>query len=474
MDTCLYTSEQLNDDTLVEHTIPESLGGRVRSRFVTSSAFNGHCGECLVPALKMPYATILNRLGPLLPNAHQSGQLRVDVIGEAPGLALDDEGVLTRLNLEIVARDEQTNRPRVIVGANEGAIRQIMHQAGARDDQIILSMVPATSANVFYTTVPVIWKEIEIAALNSVLLTFDHLLRNRPHRFTRASEFDEVRAFIRNTVGNRQVADGEPLHRMSLGLQYQNMQLFDTLRSNVPQPVSPFEHVLFASANVATRTLDLVWLVLGFDPFGFRISGWQGDSFTLVFVNPILRDTECSDLVELPSSHLLCAPTNRRAFPDNGTSSDTMQTALDEVSHRRRDAWEEAVYYVEMNADDLITSNLRLAGDLIGGTTSLSELVSRRLRRMYGRQVDDEDFARYIEQIVAQRSGNLEVAVRDQNYIADGDDSGVSWDDWLQFYRECLDAVVEDHGKPGDAFRSNSGIIQDRVDARALGEQPNH
>ena len=111
-DTCLFTSAPLNESTKVEHTIPESLGGRVRSSVVSSTDFNEGWGETLVPALKKPYAMIMNRLGPLLPGIHQSGQLRVDVRGEAPGLALDDEGVLTRQNLDIVARRGQRREPR--------------------------------------------------------------------------------------------------------------------------------------------------------------------------------------------------------------------------------------------------------------------------------------------------------------------------------------------------------------------------
>lgn len=170
MDTCLYTSAPLDASTNIEHTIPESLGGRVKSRFVLSTAFNERCGELLVPALKKTYATLLNRLGPLLPGIHKSGKLRVDVRGETTGLALDDEGVLTRLNIDIIARDEETGRPKSVVGTNEKAIRQILKQAGAKDEDIVFSMVPASTANVFYTTVPIIWADIEVAALNSLFL----------------------------------------------------------------------------------------------------------------------------------------------------------------------------------------------------------------------------------------------------------------------------------------------------------------
>ncbi len=471
-DTCLFTSAPLNESTKVEHTIPESLGGRVRSSVVSSTDFNEGWGETLVPALKKPYAMIMNRLGPLLPGIHQSGQLRVDVRGEAPGLALDDEGVLTRQNLDIVARDEETNRPRSVVGTSEKAIRGILKQAGARDDQIVFSMVPASTATTFYTNAPVIWKELEVAALTSTLLTFDHLTRDTGRRFTRSDELLEARQFIRQAVDTRRIQDGEPLNRMSLGMQYENLELFRELRTKVSQDVSPFEHTLIASANVATRTLDLVWNAFGFDPFGFRFRNWTGEGFTLVFVNPILAKTQVSELVEIPSTMLLCKPTDRRAFPDQFTTGDEMQQAMAEISCARQEAWNDAVYLVEMEADDLIRANLALAGDLADGETRMRQLIERRLIRMYGRKAGDSDFVADVESIVDERMGSVRSEMLNETYFADAENADISWDQWLAAYRDCLGNAVKQHGKPGDAFQASSGIIHDKVDAQPLGQEP--
>jgi hypothetical protein len=186
LDTCLFTGVPLDYKTRVEHTIPESLGGRIETRRVTSSDFNERWGSLLVAALKAPYASIMNRLGPLMPEAHHSRMVRIDVAGEIPGLILDEDGVVTRDGLEIIAKDPRTKRLRVIIGSDEKAIRKKHRQEGARDDQITLSYVPASSANYHTTTVPIIWGDIELGALTATLLSFDELLRDQGNRFTRS------------------------------------------------------------------------------------------------------------------------------------------------------------------------------------------------------------------------------------------------------------------------------------------------
>jgi hypothetical protein len=99
-------------------------------------------------------------------------------------------------------------------------------------------------------------------------------------------------------------------------------------------------------------------------------------------------------------------------------------------------------HLVEMNADDLIMSNLRLTGHLIDGTTLLLEFVSRWVRRVYGLQTDDPEFWQYVEQAVCQHAGQIESGFQEQVYVADGESENVARDEWLSFYRRCLDLVV--------------------------------
>jgi hypothetical protein len=81
MDTCLFTGEELTPTTKQEHTIPKALGGRIKSRFVTSDTFNNFCGARLDFVLKLAYEPLLNQLAPLLPRTSQPGMMPIDVPG---------------------------------------------------------------------------------------------------------------------------------------------------------------------------------------------------------------------------------------------------------------------------------------------------------------------------------------------------------------------------------------------------------
>src|SRR5271166_6319473 len=114
MATCLFTGEALTPTTKVEHTIPRSLGGRIKSRVVSCDSFNARCGERLDPYLARRYAHLMNVLSPLLSQEHRTGQLTVDAPGEPAGLVLV-EGALTRKNVAIVERYAATKRPRSVL-----------------------------------------------------------------------------------------------------------------------------------------------------------------------------------------------------------------------------------------------------------------------------------------------------------------------------------------------------------------------
>lgn len=471
--TCLFTGEALDDSTIVEHTIPESLGGRVKSTLVAGTRFNNAWGSSLVPAIKKPYALLMSRLGSLLPGAHRSGMIRVDVPGEVSGLVLDDEGVLTRQGISIVCRDPETNRPRSVVGENERELRKLLRTVGAKDDQMVMSFVNATEATNFFVKAPVIWKDLEIAALVSILLTFDHLTNATEYRFTRSEVTVEIRRMIEQVVLQNQPVDGDWLNSISLGMQYEKLELYKSLRSRAGTPESPFEHTLIASANLPTQTLDLVWNAFGFDPFGFRIHGWQSESFTLVFTNPILHGTHASDLKVLPESMLLCSPTNRRAFPDSVTESD-MTRAMNEVSDARSNAWGDVVHHVEMSADEFIISNLKLSGDLAGIETPMKKLVQNRLIRMYGRMAEDNDFVKFTHDLVEKQIQNVLAPVAVEVYVADTDGASITWDQWLAVYRTCLTETTSSFGKPGDSSVKDGGMFIGAENTNTIGNEPKY
>lgn len=258
--TCLFTGEVLTDSTKEEHTIPESLGGRIESRIVSSSDFNEKSGNYLDPILKSVYEPFLNHLAPLLPSANQPGKMAVEVPGEKSGLYLE-RGEISRKNV-VVTKDDD-GKIVSATGENPKSLEKIGRQLGK---EMKLSLAPATDASFFLKKSPVIAHEIEIAALRSAMLTFDHCLDGNALRFTRDAQLDPVRRFVADAVTTRQI-DSATLHGFSLGVQYEKLGLYKRLRQQVTVPPTAFEHVLFAAANSSGRCLDLVWSVFGIDPF---------------------------------------------------------------------------------------------------------------------------------------------------------------------------------------------------------------
>ena len=194
MPTCLFTGESLTPTSKVEHTIPRALGGRIKSRIVSSDNFNARCGDKLDPFLARRYARLTNVLAPLLSQEHRTGKLAVDAPGEPAGLVLDD-GAITRSNVVVVERDPVTNRPRSALAEDVSAFKKIAKEAGWTT--MTSSVVPPMKGDrVFVRDVPSICVELEIAILKCVLLTFDHLLGGADDSFARHNRLAAVRNFV--------------------------------------------------------------------------------------------------------------------------------------------------------------------------------------------------------------------------------------------------------------------------------------
>ena len=58
--TCMFTGVPLDSQTCEEHTILRALGGRIRSRTVSSSSFNARCSEVLDKRFASVYAQLMN------------------------------------------------------------------------------------------------------------------------------------------------------------------------------------------------------------------------------------------------------------------------------------------------------------------------------------------------------------------------------------------------------------------------------
>jgi hypothetical protein len=457
METCLFTGADLTPSTRKEHTIPQKLGGRIVSRVVSSTSFNAACSDYLDKVLAYRYAQIMNELAPLLSEQHKPGRLDVDAPGERPGLGVE-QGVLTRTR-PAVDHDE-AGRPRSVVASDARAARTILRQAGWKD--ITTRTVPPMKGDIYYVRrIPSISVELEVAALKSALLTFDHLLCGSNMRFTRHPQLAEVRSFVRDAVA-KQMPDPSGCHKFSLGMQYDRRCLYERIRQKLPLKKTPFEHVMLVAGYAADRTVDLVWLVLGFDPFGFRLCyDWNGGSFAFGFVNGVLRHTKASEAFPLdcPDTHL-CGPTDLRAWPGKGI------TPLHQVIFAYFEkANQEAVLLRQMEADDAIWEGFgEAARSAEDHDCKVATQVKSKLRRLYARRANEDNFKTRLDAIYERHTQSYGSAILSQSFPTGASTSDIDRNAWLGVYRSCLTDLVASFGPPGELFLEKAEIVQDKGD----------
>jgi hypothetical protein len=359
------------------------------------------------------------------------------------------------------------------VASNEEALKKLARSMNKQPEEMQLSEVKATEATTVYGRVPVVCREMEIAVLKSALLTFDHLLRGSTDRFTRHPELEPVRAFVRDAVLTRQ-ADAETLASLSLGLQYEKTSLYERLRRELPATRTPFEHVLFVAADAPTRTLDLVWLVFGFDPFGFRLCHWEHGSFAYAVVNPVVKDVGYSGPHPISLiDNLLCTPTNRCSLPPSISDEREMQSVLDLISGKREDAYGQAVMLVETTCDKNLVECFREQCETASqDERSVRAQVRARLIRIYGRKKDDSGFMAEVDAALARHAVALPTVFLSRPLDGAEPGDAPDWPSVIRFYRDCLADLEQRFGLPGDSFTNSSGLVVDPSDQRLVGELP--
>jgi len=466
-ETCLFTGVLLSDETKVEHTIPASIGGRIKSKSVTCDDFNQNAGNKIDHTLKLVYEPMLNALSPLLPRSFQAGKMQVDIPGEQPGVYME-AGRLSRGNLEVI-KDGQ-GKVISLKSSNPTAIRKVAKTLGKDTQSLKLVTEFASNAPLYYKKMPVICRELELAALKAVLTTFDVLLADSAYRFTRDSACEDARKLFKQAVMEDKI-DKQLMSSISLGLQYEKIGLYHRISKECEMPAYLFGHTLFVAGYPTTRCLDIVFWVFGIDPFGFRLSSqYTGESFGYVFSNPIFSESHPSGIKSfIPSDSMLCAPTERRSLPEYATEKE-MRESVDLISSERRRYYTEAVKIIEMTADKHVEDCIRENASITkGADKSAIAQISSRLLRMFGRKRDDPAFVASVSSIVLEEMNNNEQlsALTDCSSASCAEMQMV-----IDTYRKCLSKLLESHGPLGDAFLDNVGVIPDPSNQREPGKLP--
>ena len=223
-----------------------------------------------------------------------------------------------------------------------------------------------------------------------------------------------------------------------------------------------------------TKTIDIVWLILGFDPHGFRVCNtWQGDEFTYVISSGILANTTASDAIPLGRRGTLCTPTNRRSFPDIEVSQELGNDVRREIAVYRNAAFGDAVYLIESTADEYVKDNVTYSAI---SRSLTGEQWARCASEDYGEclrceMMTKDSRRRCLLSISACGICRNEVA---QEAIADPDQCTVTWGVWLPLYRECVDYMRKSYPFALDAFTSGGNVVLYDVATRKLGDLPPH
>ena len=451
MATCLFTGATLGPTTCVEHTIPSKLGGRIRSQSVTSGAFNTQCGSTIDRDLVASYWPMMMALAPLLSKEHRPGNQEVVFPDRSGRYYVDGRGVLNARGMTITARDPETGRPTGVAAKDEDAVLRVLEPNKSTDAIIKTSYEPEVTGRAKLPQSVLVGPSIELAVLKAGLLTFDAQLNIDPNRFTRSPALQEVRETIRAAVLDGAEL-GSFLYTVSLGIQYEKIDLFRGLRAQFDFPHSEFEHVLIASANVATRTLDLVVWLFETDPYGFRLTtDWHGKGFTYCVANGVLRGTGVSNVMELPSTHLLCQRTLRRCTTPPAQEAPERRMAEKEIVDVRSDTLLRAGYLALQESDDYVRKALFNAALPDGDYhVAMSAVLRSKLVQLYEQRLEDQARQDQFHRIVDEHLDKLPRAIKEETASDEAELDGLSWETWIGVFRAILHDLCDVLGLPGD------------------------
>jgi hypothetical protein len=421
---------------------------------VSSDLFNNRSSR-FDDALVDQYRSILGSLEPLLPAEAAQAPVAVDD-GQNRDLILAPGNFITMRGCR-VERDAAGNVV-AIYGEQLHAVFRIAEQLGWDRARIRVSDVLPTNEQEVRREAPLISPLAEFSVLKSTLLTFDHLLRGDPDRFTRNGWVAGVRDAIRATVLDG-ANYGNALWWHARGIQYEHRDEILAARRQVAGDGSPFEHVLAASGDPLTGNLDVAFVVASVDPYCFRLTRmWDGPPFSLVVASGMLRGTATVGPVVTDRLFDFSTRSLRCSFPPGRQATAELLTrAAREVGDARRDAIREAIDLVERRSDDEvrlgtigatrfgeITPNIRPGDDLV------SAGLERRLRLLFADRLEDPRNEVFFSGVVQRAVGNLSDAVRAERIARDDAiGAGVTWPAWIPAHREILDTLRPQLGLPG-------------------------
>jgi hypothetical protein len=445
--TCLFTGDLLDAHTKIEHTIPLSIGGRIKSRRVSANRFNEAAGNCIDVRFAEAYSPIFNRLGSLTPSAHKRPSVPAFIRNDSGKYQFAENGRFERKGF-LVEKDSQTRKVKSVIGSDPRAIAK---HFGMKN--LTIEAVPPPKNSVATIDIPLFDVGFEIAALKAILLTLDEQLYGRPDWFTRDSNLAETRELVRSFILENSFSL-LAYKKIVMGFQYDKIHELQRLRRFISEPITPFEHVIMVSANPETRSIDAVWWVASTDPYGFRLcSDWRGSPFAYIVANGVLKDTRA--VVEPLAATFSCRlDARRRALQLKGTTKSQMDALAREIGAYRREALQQATDHNERYCPEFVRDCvIRFAqvnfqesrdGTIANGLRAyLIMLFEWRLQNL-------EKMAQFEDILRRRLPGINDLLMTEKVTSVTGVPATLTWPTWHRIYTMILDDLRETVGLPGE------------------------
>ncbi|WP_147444956.1 hypothetical protein [Corallococcus sp. CA053C] len=461
MPTCLFTGVELPQTTREEHALPRSLGGRIRSRRITSNSFNNATSNGFDDLLAAPYANAFNYLAPLLSSEHEQGAVEIAVAGHGqhrlyPGGEIGIRGM-------IVEQRDAEGRPSAVVHQDPGALLRFAASAGwppgswTQSSEIATKEVEGRRGGV-----PVLAPKMEVAALKCALLAFDEVLADAgAHRFTRSGWLTSATDAIRDIVLHG-AAPTSLLERVCWGLAPDELAGIRRLRRElVKETETPFEHIVIASGDPRTGAVDLAWVLASIDVWTFRLTRmWNGPAFTAVAGCGTLSGTRRWEPVLVEQCRWQLGQRTRARSVQQGLTESDAEAITSQIAAHRHSSFRTVVDVVERRSDDVVKSgilNLSRFSEanpvLYPGSTAIAHGLERRLRRLFFAQCEDPKSLHFLTTTISAEIAKLPQAVQAQAVSRDDEvGADVAWNDWLGCHRSILDVVAPCFGPPGYTY----------------------
>lgn len=461
MPTCLITGNELGPDTREEHTIPRSLGGRIRSRVVSCNEFNQACGDLFDPNLKGQHQLLLSLLAPALAREHDVG--RFVTLGGDGRRYVTENGVTQVAGMRPTGFDENA-RPTGFEGNPTRVTREGERMKRDTGREVQVEFVGFGESHTSQQ-VELLSTQGEVAGLKCVLLSFDHLLRNQlARRFTRMDALEPLRQYVKSVVIDEGAIKPEFHDGHVLGMQLAKQEtlnhLADSLRGELADyERQQFEHVMIASGNTDTGILDAAWHVFGGEWQGFRFAtDWHEFDFTCMFVNQVLRHGSVAGSVWQDIGHHLCRPEEYKATHRADVCDEEMQKrVMSMIGVVRRENCKRACLYADMECNEPLATGIAAATACETESNVLSDGLLHHLKRRYDPAWHKRpDFQKALKEASTYFDVYSNIRINDPRYT-----DHVDWPQVLDAFRGALGVMVDRMGLPGHFFtRSNCSEIQ--------------